>query len=73
MVRKVNNRNEKSTRNRDIYNDRESGLMVVELSEKYDLSIPRVHRICMQEENKVLKEENQKLKEKIFRLSEGVR
>lgn len=63
MKRATTNRNEKSDRNKDIYVDRESGLMVAELANKYDISIPRVHRICMQEENKVLKEENRKLKE----------
>lgn len=63
MARLNNNSNEKTERNKNIYKDRESGFMVVELSKKYELSIPRVHRICMQEENKVLKKENEMLKE----------
>ncbi len=37
--------------------ERQEGALVVELSKKHNISIPRVHRICMQEENKVLKEQ----------------
>ena len=55
MRRSANNANEKSDRNRCIYNEREQGALIVSLSDKYKLSIPRVHRIVMQEENKVLK------------------
>jgi len=61
-IRNSNNSNEKSIRNKQIYMDRTNGDLVVELSQKYNLSIPRIHRICMQEENKELKIENQKLK-----------
>ena len=65
MSRLVNNSNEKSDRNRMIFEERYNGAMVVELSKKYHLSIPRIHRIVMQEENKVLKEENEGLKAKL--------
>lgn len=63
--RMVNNQNEQSKRNRDIYEEREAGAMVVELSEKYGLSIPRVHRICVQEEVKVLRERNTELENEL--------
>lgn len=66
MKRSFNNANEKSQRNRQIYKEREEGYLVVELSNKYGLSIPRIHRIVMQEENKVLKEENAELKTKLY-------
>jgi Mor family transcriptional regulator len=51
-----NNQNELSKRNREIYEKRERGLRIVDLSKEYSISIPRVHRICMQEENKDLRE-----------------
>ena len=57
MARSANNSNEKSDRNREIFREREQGALIVKLSEKYNLSIPRIHRIVMQEENKVLKED----------------
>ena len=56
MRRLNNNRNEQSKRNREIYEQREGGAMVVELSQQYGLSIPRIHRICQQEEVKDLHE-----------------
>lgn len=62
MKRSTSNRNEKSDRNRNIYQDREDGLMIVDIANKYNLSVPRIHRIHMQEENKVLKEENQRIR-----------
>lgn len=65
MPRFNKNSNEKSKRNRDIFEDRENGSLIVELSKKYDISIPRVHRICMQEEIKVLKTENIDLKDQL--------
>ena len=56
--RLTTNQNELSKRNREIFEEREGGAMVVELSEKYGLSIPRIHRICQQEELKDLREKN---------------
>ena len=32
----------------------ENKVQVVELSDKYGVSMPRIHRICMKEENKAL-------------------
>lgn len=58
MRRSTNNQNELTKRNRQIFIERESGAMVIELSEKYSLSIPRIHRICQQEEVKDLREKN---------------
>ena len=63
--RYTNNQNELSDRNREIYNERKNGAMVVELSQKYHLSIPRIHRICVQDEVKDLREENVKLTNEI--------
>ena len=65
-MRRLNtNQNEQSTRNREIYEARESGLMIVELAEQYGLSIPRIHRICNQEELKVLRERNVDLENRL--------
>lgn len=60
-----NNQNEMSQRNRDIYEERESGTMIIDLAKKYSLSIPRVHRICTQEEVKVLREKNTELENRL--------
>jgi len=65
MKRLNNNQNEMSKRNRDIYEARESGAMVVELSKEYQLSIPRIHRICQQEEIKDLRERNIQLENQV--------
>ena len=65
MRRLNNNQNELSKRNREIYEQRESGAMVVELSQQYGLSIPRIHRICQQEEVKDLREKNILLENKV--------
>lgn len=51
-----NNQNEQSTRNRKIFEARQAGAMVIELSEEYGLSIPRIHRIVQQEEVKDLRD-----------------
>lgn len=59
--RDVYNKNEKAERNREIFNEREHGALVVEIAQRYGLSIPRIHRIVMQEENKFLKEKVGKL------------
>lgn len=67
MERLFNNSNEKSERNKKIFEERQNGSLVVDLAKKYNLSIPRVHRINMQEENKFLKMENAELKQKIQR------
>jgi len=58
MNRLNNNQNELSKRNREIFQKREEGSMVVELAQEYGLSIPRIHRICVQEEVKDLRERN---------------
>jgi len=58
MNRLNNNQNELSKRNREIFSKREQGSMVVELAQEYGLSIPRIHRICVQEEVKDLREKN---------------
>lgn len=65
MKRLTNNQNEMSKRNREIYEQRESGVMIVELSQQYGLSIPRIHRICQQEEVKELRERNILLENKV--------
>lgn len=65
MRRLTNNQNEQSKRNREIYEQREGGAMVVELSQRYGLSIPRIHRICQQEEVKDLREKNILLENKV--------
>lgn len=65
MRRLNNNQNEQSKRNREIYEQREGGAMVVELSQRYGLSIPRIHRICQQEEVKDLREKNILLENKV--------
>jgi len=57
----MGNKNEKSPRNRMIFEERERGAQVSELAEKYGVSLPRIHRICMKEENKKLKKENEDL------------
>ena len=58
MSRLNNNQNELSKRNREIYQKRQSGALVVDLGQEYELSIPRIHRICVQEEVKDLREKN---------------
>jgi Mor family transcriptional regulator len=54
--RDVYNKNEKAQRNKEIFMEREEGGLIVEIAQRYGLSIPRIHRIVMQEENKALKE-----------------
>jgi Mor family transcriptional regulator len=56
MRRLNNNQNEQSKRNREIFEKREGGSMIIELSQEYGLSIPRIHRICVQEEVKDLRD-----------------
>lgn len=65
MKRLNNNQNELTKRNREIFEERENGAMVVELSQKYGLSIPRIHRICVQEEVKDLREKNTLLENEV--------
>lgn len=65
MKRLGNNQNELTKRNREIFEQRENGLMIIELAEQYGLSIPRVHRICAQEELKDLREKNVILENRI--------
>ena len=65
MKRLTNNQNEMSKRNREIYEQQDSGVMIVELSQQYGLSIPLIHRICQQEEVKELRERNILLENRI--------
>ena len=60
-----NNKNEKSERNAVMLQEYKEGALLVELSQRYGLSLPRVHRILQKEENKYLKEQNQKLTEQL--------
>ena len=60
--------NEKSERNRIIYLQKLSGRPVVEIAAEYGLSMPRIHRICLKEENKALKIKNQQLIDEIEEL-----
>ena len=60
--------NEKSERNRIIYLQKISGRPVVEIAAEYGLSVPRIHRICLKEENKALKIKNQQLIDEIEKL-----
>lgn len=60
---RVYNKNEKSDRNRMIFDSYSKGAQLIEISKEYGLSIPRIHRIIMQEENKILRKENSELKE----------
>lgn len=59
--RDVYNKNEKAVRNREIFNECEQGTLLVDVAHRYGLSVPRIHRIYTQEENKVLKEKVTKL------------
>jgi len=61
MRTRETNTNEKTNRNHQIYLEREQGAQVIELADKYGVSMPRIHRICMKEENKTLKLENANL------------
>lgn len=61
MRTRETNANEKTNRNHQIYLEREQGAQVVDLANKYGVSMPRIHRICMKEENKALKVENANL------------
>lgn len=65
MKRLNNNQNELTKRNREIFDQHERGLMIVELSQQYKLSIPRIHRICQQEEIKDLREKNIALENRV--------
>lgn len=60
---RVYNKNEKSDRNRMIFDSYSRGAQLIDISKEYGLSIPRIHRIIMQEENKILRKENSELKE----------
>lgn len=60
---RVYNKNEKSDRNRMIFDSYSKGAQLIDISKEYGLSIPRIHRIIMQEENKILRKENSELKE----------
>ena len=62
---------EKSQRNAIIYLERKNGASAVDLAKKYGLSNPRIHRICLKEENKQLKRENEALEAEICRLRNG--
>lgn len=62
---------EKSSRNAIIYQERKAGASAVDLAKKYGLSNPRIHRICLKEENKDLKRQNEFLKAENERLRNG--
>jgi Mor family transcriptional regulator len=59
--RSGHNKNEKSKRNAMIFREYQEGVLLVDLSKRYGLSLPRIHRIIQKEENKYLKEQNEKL------------
>ena len=46
---------EKSVRNALIWAERKDGVPPTDIAKKYNLSEPRIHRICLKEENKELK------------------
>ena len=58
MRQRTSNVNEKSDRNHQIFIAREQGAQVAELAETWGLSLPRIYRICLKEENKALKVQN---------------
>lgn len=62
--------NEKTGRNRIIYQEKKNGTPVVDLAVKYGVSLPRIHRICLREENKELKVINEQLRERIKELED---
>lgn len=59
---------EKSGRNALIYKERKNGVPAIDIAKKYGVSAPRIHRICLKEENKELKKENEKLKIELMQL-----
>jgi len=62
----MSNSNEKTTRNRKIYEERKSGAQVTDLALKYGVSLPRIHRICLKEENKDLHEQISRLEDDLL-------
>lgn len=62
---RVYNRNEKSDRNKSIYDEYCNGSQMIDISKKHNLSVPRIHRIIMQEDVKHLRKENDDLKNKL--------
>ena len=62
----MSNTNEKSVRNRKIYEERRSGAQVTDLALKYGVSLPRIHRICLKEENKDLQEKVARLEDDLL-------
>lgn len=60
--------NEKSARNKIIYLKKINGTPVCDLAQEYGVSLPRIHRICLKEENKALHVENERLKREIEKL-----
>lgn len=57
---------EKSGRNAIIYKKKKNGTPAVDIAKEFGLSAPRIHRICLKEENKELKLENEKLKRQLY-------
>ena len=55
---RATNSNEKTERNRKIFEERKRGAQVVELASKYGLSLATVHSIVVKEETKELKRQN---------------
>lgn len=67
----MSNKNEKTDRNGIIFRERQKGVPVAELAARYSLSLPRIHRICLKEENKYLKEKVNDLECQLFKLGEN--
>lgn len=63
--RSVYNKNEKAERNAKIFQEHQEGVLLVEIAKRYGLSIPRIHRILQQEENKYLKKRVEKLETEV--------
>lgn len=61
----MSNSNEKTLRNGNIYRQKLGGIPVTELAQKYNLSLPRIHRICLKEENKALKNRVRELEQEL--------
>ena len=64
--RSSNNKNEKTERNFTMLREYQEGTLLIDLAKRYGLSVPRVHRIIQQEENKYLREQNQKLRDQLL-------
>lgn len=68
-----NRMDEKSGRNALIYQDKKNGVAATDIAKKYNVSAPRIHRICLKEENKELKIKNLSLEAEICKLKEDLK